>query len=105
LLLGVSSPWDISSATLDLSVQKVDIVIEYTDDKGDCPEYGVTSPKHDDRKEHTWRHLDTMQFATQLHGKLPRVRCKLMELTALMHLELDKTAALLCCLKPLLCGD
>ena len=23
----------------------------------------------------TWRHLDTMQFATQLHCQLPRVRC------------------------------
>lgn len=76
LLLGINSPWEISSVDLDLSAQKVDIVIEYTDDKGACPECGVTSPKHDDRKERTWRHLDTMQFATQLHCKLPRVRCK-----------------------------
>ncbi len=76
LLLGINSPWEISSVDLDLVAQKVDVIIEYTDDKGACPECGVISPKHDDRKERTWRHLDTMQFATQLHCKLPRVRCK-----------------------------
>jgi transposase len=83
LLLGINSPWEISSVDLDLSAQKVDIVIEYTDDNGSCPECGVTSPKHDDRKERTWRHLDTMQFATQLHCKLPRVRCKKHEVKSL----------------------
>ena len=76
LLLGINSPWEISSVDLDLAAQKVDVIIEYTDDKGICPECGAISPKHDDRKERTWRHLDTMQFATQLHCKLPRVRCK-----------------------------
>ncbi|WP_419619705.1 transposase family protein, partial [Thiolapillus sp.] len=24
----------------------------------------------------TWRHLDTMQFATYLHCNVPRVRCE-----------------------------
>jgi len=76
LLLGVSSPWEISSVDLDVVVHKVDIVIEYTDDKGPCPECGLICPKHDERKERTWRHLDTMQFATHLHCKLPRIRCK-----------------------------
>ena len=76
LLLGIISPWEISSVDLDILEQKVDIVIEYTGDVGPCPECGTICPKHDDRKERTWRHLDTMQFATQLHCKLPRVRCK-----------------------------
>jgi hypothetical protein len=48
LLLGINSPWEISSVALDLSAQKVDVIIEYTDDKGACPECGVISPKHDD---------------------------------------------------------
>ncbi|WP_419630878.1 transposase family protein [Thiolapillus sp.] len=34
------------------------------DDKGACPECGAACPRHDTRKERTWRHLDTMQFAT-----------------------------------------
>ncbi|MFT6221693.1 MAG: transposase [Candidatus Endobugula sp.] len=56
--------------------QEVEVIIEYTDDQGACPECGVIYPKHDDRMERTWRHLDTMQFVTKLHCKLPRVRCK-----------------------------
>ena len=64
LLLGINSPREISSVDIDLAAQKVDVMIEYTDDKGACPECGAISPKHDDRKELTWRHLDTMQLAT-----------------------------------------
>lgn len=75
-LLGIESPWSISDVKLDMAGQRVDIAIEYTDDVGPCPECGVISPKHDDRAERTWRHLDTMQFATYLHCSLPRVRCK-----------------------------
>ena len=76
MLLGVESPWLISDVDLKLDTQQVDIVVEYTDDTGPCPECGVICPKHDNRKVRTWRHLDTMQFATQLHCQLPRVRCK-----------------------------
>ncbi len=75
-LLGVQSPWDICSVDLKISEQRVDIIVEYGDNEGPCPECGTISPKHDDRNERTWRHLDTMQFATYLHCKVPRVRCK-----------------------------
>jgi len=75
-LLGVNSPWDIHSVDLNMTEQRVDIVIEYTDIEGPCPECGALCPKHDDRKARTWRHLDTMQFATHLHCQVPRVRCK-----------------------------
>jgi len=76
LLLGIHSPWEISSVDLKLEQQQVDIVIEYSDDEGACPECGVNCPKHDNRKQRTWRHLDTMQFSTLLHCQVPRVRCK-----------------------------
>jgi len=75
-LLGVKTPWDISSVDLKLEDHCVDIVIEYTDDQGACPECGTACPKHDSRKKRTWRHLDTMQFSTYLHCEIPRVRCK-----------------------------
>ena len=76
LLLGIHTPWEISSVDLKMQVQRVDIVVEYNDDTGPCPECEAISPKHDDRIPRTWRHLDTMQFATYLHCQLPRVRCK-----------------------------
>jgi transposase len=75
-LLGIHSPWSISEVSLTLDDNRVDIVIEYTDGTGLCPECGAQSPKHDEREERTWRHLDTMQFATYLHCRVPRVRCK-----------------------------
>lgn len=75
-LLGINSPWEISIVDLNIEKHRVDIVIEYTSDKGFCPECGICCRKHDDRQERTWRHLDTMQFATNLHCQLPRVRCK-----------------------------
>lgn len=75
LLLGINSPWEISSVDLNMASHRVDIVVEYADTSGPCPECGVSSPKHDDRESRTWRHLDTMQFSTYLHAQLPRVKC------------------------------
>lgn len=74
-LLGVKSSWEIASVDLKMQDQRVDIVIEYTDDQGPCPECGAICPKHDNRKKRTWRHLDTMQFSTYLYCEVPRVRC------------------------------
>jgi len=74
LLLGINSPWEISSVDLLMDQQKVDIVIEYTADQGVCPECGTMRTKHDDRKARSWRHLDTMLLSTYLHCQLPRIR-------------------------------
>lgn len=75
-LLGIYSPWSISDVALNLQESRVDIVIAYTDDSGPCPECGADSPRHDEREERAWRHLNTMQFATYLHCRVPRVRRK-----------------------------
>ncbi len=75
MLLGVTLPWEVTNVDLDLAKQRVDIYIEYTDDKGVCPECKEMCPKHDDRKPRTWRHLDTMQFITELHCQMPRIKC------------------------------
>ncbi len=76
LLLRIHSPWEISSVDLNMTKTRVDIMVEYTDTAGACPECGVLSPMHDDRKTKTWRHLDTMQFSTYIHAILPRIKCK-----------------------------
>jgi len=75
LLLGIHTPWDISSVDLRLEDHRVDVVIEYTGDEGTCPDCGVICPRYDVRPTRTWRHLDTMQFATYLHSETPRVKC------------------------------
>lgn len=76
LLLGINTPWEISGVDLQMATHRVDVTIEYLGDEGVCPECGVKSPRYDLRKSRTWRHLDTMQFATYLHCETPRVRCK-----------------------------
>jgi transposase len=75
-LLGINTPWEISGVELGIEKQQVDITVEYTDDQGQCPDCGTSCPRHDERKQRTWRHLDTMQFTTLLHCQLPRVRCE-----------------------------
>ena len=69
-------PWEISKVDLDRSAHRVDIEIEYTGVTGACPECGANCPKHDDRRQRSWRHLDTMQFAACLRYSVPRVRCR-----------------------------
>ncbi|WP_419586136.1 transposase family protein [Thiolapillus sp.] len=69
-LLGIDSPWEIYDVELKVEASRLDIWIEYMEDKGACPECGATCPRYDTRKERTWRHLDTMQFSTHLHRSL-----------------------------------
>ena len=75
MLLGANSPWEVVLVDLKLDQQKVDVAIEYNATEGPCPKCGVLCPKHDNRQLRKWRHLDTMQFETQLHCCLPRVKC------------------------------
>ncbi len=76
-LLGINSPWEIYDVELKVDESRLDIWIEYMDDKGACPECGAACPRHDTRKERTWRHLDTMQFATYL---VPVYKCQVIEI-------------------------
>jgi transposase len=75
LLLGLNSPWTIETIDLNPSEYRLDIYIEYQDDRGLCPECQQRCPKHDDRLTRTWRHLDVMQFTTYVHSQIPRIRC------------------------------
>ncbi|MCJ8313893.1 MAG: ISL3 family transposase [Pseudomonadales bacterium] len=75
LLLGIQSPWEITSVDLKMAESRVDIYVEYMDSTGKCPECKNTHPTYDLRKTRTWRHLDTMQFSTFIHCQLPRINC------------------------------
>jgi transposase len=74
-LMGIHSPWLIEDVKLDMTDQHIDIYVDYTAKEGPCPECGCNAPRYDDREERVWRHLDTMQFTTYLHCRVPRVRC------------------------------
>jgi transposase len=75
-LLGLSTPWRITDIALNVPEERVDITIEWpTDRRVLCPECGKRVARKDLREERVWRHLDTMQFQTFLHCRVPRSEC------------------------------
>lgn len=77
LLLGLNSPWRIDGVNLDIEGTKVEIYISWPSGiKVLCPECNQECTIKDHREERTWRHLDTMQFATYIKCRVPRSNCK-----------------------------
>ena len=75
-LLRLSHPWSVREVKLNLAAERVDVwVQEDPATKWACPECGKTVPLYDHAEERTWRHLDTCEFQTFLHARLPRVNC------------------------------
>ncbi|OIO01037.1 MAG: hypothetical protein AUJ51_09365, partial [Elusimicrobia bacterium CG1_02_56_21] len=75
-LLGLKSPWSVSRVNLDVKEQRVDVWAEHPDNAAwACPQCSKTLPLYDHAEERTWRHLDSCQFQTHLHARIPRVEC------------------------------
>ena len=75
-LLGLQSPWAVSRVTLDIKGQRVDVWAAHPEDAAwACPHCTKTLPLYDHAEERTWRHLDSCQFQTHLHARIPRVEC------------------------------
>src|ERR1039458_8755760 len=75
-LLGVGSPWEVKNVELKLQDRKVEIELGWQwGSEAKCPECGRACSIHDCAPERTWRHLDTMQFATLIRARTPRANC------------------------------
>lgn len=75
-ILGLESPWTVARVELDVKQQRVDVYAEHGKRKRwPCPRCEASCGLHDHDEERTWRHLDTCQFQTVLHARVPRVRC------------------------------
>ena len=75
-LLGLQSPWTVSRVILDINGQRVDVWAEHPEDVAwVCPHCTKRLPLYDHAEERTWRHLDSCQFQTHLHARIPRVAC------------------------------
>ena len=75
-LLGLMGPWRVSEVAIDFEGRKVDVWVEWPPEKEAlCPECGKAYGVYDHREERQWRHLDTMQFQTILHCRIPRIKC------------------------------
>ncbi|MEJ1398948.1 MAG: ISL3 family transposase, partial [Candidatus Sedimenticola sp. (ex Thyasira tokunagai)] len=75
-ILGIKSPWHVTSVELALSEGEVTVHVEQkVGTKQCCSTCGQVSPGYDSRKRR-WRHLDTCQYKTILVADVPRVECK-----------------------------
>lgn len=75
-LMGLQEPWKVTEVKVDFEGLKVDVWVEWpVEQQGVCPECGKGCRIYDHRDERQWRHLDTMQFQTIVHCRVPRVNC------------------------------
>jgi transposase len=75
-ILGLASPWKVSSVELDDEQQEIRVHVEHPRGvKFCCPDCQTELPCHDHAAERRWRHLDSCQFKTVLIASQPRVKC------------------------------
>lgn len=75
-ILGLQAPWSISRVELDPAGQRVDLWLEHTVGvRWTCPECPTELPGRDHTEARAWRHLDTCQFQTFVHARVPRIDC------------------------------
>lgn len=74
-LLGIDESWRVEAVNLQLEQRRVEIRLTHVAPDVHCPDCGRVCGLADHAPERRWRHLDTMQFATELVARLPRSRC------------------------------
>jgi transposase len=74
-ILGIKTPWFVEDVKLDIEANKVEIFITLQAEAVlICPHCNQPSPRYD-KRERSWRHLDTCQMQTVLVADIPRVHC------------------------------
>src|SRR3990172_7831085 len=75
-VLGLEKPWRVEGVELDVAGFRVDIRVEHAPGVvWNCPQCGRELSCRDHAEERVWRHLDTCQFQTHVHARIPRVDC------------------------------
>jgi transposase len=74
-ILGIEKPWEVVDVDLQLARGEVHVHVALpSKTRWVCPDCHERAPVHDHR-ERTWRHLDTCQYRTVLHARVPRLSC------------------------------
>jgi transposase len=74
--LGLMRPWFVGGVELKVAEKRVDIRVDHPPGvPWACPECQRSLACYDHAEERIWRHLDTCQFETYLHARIPRVNC------------------------------
>jgi len=70
-ILGLKEPWGVEKVDLRLGAGEVHVWVALPKDTlWVCPECLAAAPIHDHR-DREWRHLDTCQYRTLVHARLP----------------------------------
>jgi transposase len=72
-MLKLPYPWEVSEVNIDEAAQEIKVYIEYKSEEGVCSQTGEICKIYD-RRERSWRHLDTMEYQTWIVSRLPRVK-------------------------------
>lgn len=74
-ILGVTAPWKVEKVDLRLKEGAIHVWLALPPKElWVCPECLERAPIHDHR-ERSWRHLDTCQYRTLIHARVPRLDC------------------------------
>ena len=74
-ILGLTDPWGVEKVELRQGDGEVHVWVALpTDTRWVCPDCLAGAPIHDHR-ERQWRHLDTCQYRTLVHARVPRLSC------------------------------
>ena len=74
-VLGLSGPWIVERVETSLGAGEVEVWVALPKQvRWVCPECHAAAPIHD-HQERSWRHLDTCQFRTIVHARVPRLNC------------------------------
>jgi transposase len=74
-LLGLREPWAVERVEVHSGAGEVHVWVALPGKtRWVCPECLEAAPIHD-HQERVWRHLDTCQFKTLIHARVPRLTC------------------------------
>jgi len=75
-VLGLTEPWSVERVDLNVVSRRVDVWVEHAAGVSwPCPQCRQLLAGYDHAEERIWRHLDTCQFETYVHARIPRVQC------------------------------
>ena len=75
-ILGIELPWEIADVRLDKEDLVVHVMLAHDEGiRWKCPCCDRALAIYDHVEERQWRHLDTCQYETWLHARIPRVKC------------------------------
>jgi transposase len=74
-VLGLKAPWRVERVETHLDAGEVHVWVALPQkERWVCPECQAGAPIHD-HQDRSWRHLDTCQFHTIVHARVPRLNC------------------------------